>query len=97
MAPNQRRLHRMLQVVAIGGWVLAALGFTSVLPTPWLPDVARGIGWILVVVHPIEMVLFAPALRRRGRLDAANLLCVFVFGGIHMLGVHWSTARGEPA
>lgn len=90
-------LHRVLQAFVIAGWLLAVLSFTSMLPTPWLPDVARGIGWILVVTHPIEMVLFAPALRRTDRLDAANLLGIFVFGGVHMLGVHWSTTTGEPA
>ena len=99
MTPKHRVLHRALQALALCGWVLGALGFSDLLPTAWLPTAARSVWWILVVVHPIEMLLFRPALRRLGRLDAANLLAIFVFGGIHMLGIRWAEqgATGRPA
>lgn len=98
MQPRHRTAHRALQAFALMGWVVAALGFTAapaLLGAPldaWATTAARGLWWVLVIVHPIEMLVFAPTLRRRGRLDARNLLGIFVFGGIHLLGIRWIDA-----
>jgi uncharacterized protein YhhL (DUF1145 family) len=98
MAPNHRMAHRTLQVLTLTSWVLGALSFTSapgLLGTPldaWVTGAARVLWWFLVLVHPIGMLVFAPTLRRKGRLDARNLFGLFLFGGIHMLGIRWTEA-----
>ena len=101
MAPRHRTTHRVLQIFALTGWVVAALGFTGLPSLLWAPldawatTAARGLWWVLVIIHPIEMLVFAPTLRRRGRLDASNLLGIFVFGGIHLLGIRWTDAAAN--